>query len=142
MQRASDVLASASLLLTVVTVLFSLWYPEIKYATEVSIPEHLEDASNQRQIVSKALGARVRPLLAGTIVIAITFFPIVLWELFHSWRNVRLQGLAAITDYNPATIALTAVVAVDVYLAWILFHQRRELMTLKGRLTPNSHQSG
>lgn len=134
MPEASEVLNSASLLLTVVTVLFALWYPEMKDASMVTVPLHLEDAAHQRETVWEALAARVLPLLLGTALIALTFLPIVVAELAKSWHNVRREGLAAMTDYDPATIALTGVVALALFLAWVLFHLARQLLSLKRRL--------
>ena len=43
--NTSDLLASESLLITLLGVVFGVWYPEINAATRVEIPIHLTDAA-------------------------------------------------------------------------------------------------
>lgn len=115
--RASEALGSASLLLTTVTVLLGLWYPEIKRATELELPEHREDAGSERRQVREALYYRAFPLVIASIFLAASFLPVAVNEVILSWQNLVSNGLGrSLQDYDPTAIALLAVVALAIGL--------------------------
>jgi predicted small integral membrane protein len=136
MPRSIEVLSSASLLLTTITVMLGLWYSEIQDARSVRIPDHPEDASKELRQVETALRHRLAPLLMGALFVACAFLPIVGRELWSSWANMRANGIAAFGDYDPATVALTAVVALLLIIAWTLLLMGRDLIDIRGKLRP------
>ena len=137
MRRAAEVLDSASLLLTTVTVLFGLWYSELQASIRIKIPLHLEDAQAEQRTVRSALYGRAVPLLVATLLIGMTFVPVVIGEGIRSWRNVAESGWRAIGDYDPSAIALFGVVALSGLLSEVLRRQIAELRQLHGKLHPS-----
>lgn len=69
-----DVIATASLLLAVVAVLFSLWYAEIEKAIGVAEPEHKGAKRARRNEIKPAL-YKALPLSVVATAIAAVFLP-------------------------------------------------------------------
>lgn len=135
MIRASETLGSASLLLTTVTVLLGLWYPEIKQATSLELPEHSEDAGKERRQVREALYYRALPLMTAAVFLAASFAPVAFNEIVLSWQNIDGNGLRrAVKDYDPTALALLAVVALAIGLAILMGVFVWELRDLRRKL--------
>lgn len=134
MVRASEMLSSASLLLTTITVLFGLWRQDIDVAAEITIPSHLEDANRERRTVRDALRYRVWPLLAATSVVLVAFLPVLVAELVRSLDNVVSTRWDAFLDYDPPTVALTGVVVLLLILEATLIRRLRLLRDMQERL--------
>lgn len=136
MPPASEVLASASLLLAATSALFGLWYPGIRDAAALKVPDHLKDAKHERAAVETALG-RAGPLLLAYGIVAVTFLPVVVAEVVGSVINLTAKGWRALGDYDPSGVALTAVVGLAGWFGWILHCDRRKLRDLRSRLEVN-----
>jgi hypothetical protein len=134
MVRASEMLSSASLLLTAITVLFGLWRQDIDAAVEITVPAHLEDAGRERRTVREAVRYRVWPLLAATSVVLAAFMPVLVGELVRSVDNLFNAGWDAFADYDPPTVALGGVVVLLLILQATLIRRLRLLRDLQEKL--------
>lgn len=141
MVRASEMLSSASLLLTTITVLFGLWRQDIDAAAEITVPGHLEDAGRERRTVRDALRYRVWPLLAATSVVLVAFLPVLVGELVRSLDNVFSTRWAAFLDYDPPTVALAGVVVLLLILEATLIRRLQLLRDMQERLQLPVRQS-
>lgn len=134
MVRASEMLSSASLLLTTITVLFGLWRQDIDAAAEIAVPAHLEDAGHERRTVREAVRYRVWPLLAANSVVLAAFLPVLVAELARSVGNLSNTGWDAFADYDPPTVALGGVVALLLILETTLIRRLQLLRDMQTRL--------
>ena len=130
-----DILGAASLLLAILTVLFSLWYSDIGAALRVEIPTHLEDAGPQRRQVSEAIKTRAAPLAAGALVLLLVFIPEAIHLALHWIRHAYNHGLwHAVKSYDSVELSIVAVVlflaALTVYTVWLM----AELIKLRRQL--------
>jgi hypothetical protein len=134
MVRASEMLSSASLLLTTITVLFGLWRDDIDAAVGISVPAHLEDAGRERRTVRDAVRYRVWPLLVATSVVLAAFLPVLVAELVRSVDNLSNSGWDASADYDPPSVALGGVVVLLLILEGTLILRLRLLRDVQEKL--------
>ena len=141
MVRASEMLNSASLLLTAITVLFGLWRQDIDAAVDITVPTHLEDAGRERRTVRDAVRYRVWPLLAATSVVLAAFLPVLVAELVRSVDNLLNTGWDAFADYDPPAVALGGVVVLLLILEATLIRRLRLLRDMQENLQLPIRQS-
>jgi len=132
-----DVLSAASLLLTILAVLYSLWYSEIAAILEIRVPAHLEDASGDRRRVGNVLKTRALPLVLAAFLLTVVFLPEAVHLVVRWIRHAYNRGIwYAIRQYDPVSLALVLVVvgmgALTTYTGWLA----RRLLRLRRRLTP------
>ncbi len=110
-----DILSAASLLLTIVTVLYALWYPELSEAIKTEVPIHSQDRPGPLAYVKKILWSRAVPLFFSSLVVSIIFIPDainIVNEVFHLYKR-------NIYKYNSVKTAICVVV---VFSVGITFH--------------------
>lgn len=134
MTSTSDLLASESLLFTLIGVVFSIWYPELSRATDTRVPEHLTDADAERKFVGDALLLKALPLLSADILVVLVFLPDTMKIVVAALRELARSGLGAFRDYDAVqaalvlvTILAAALAAYTVYIAQRLHALRRAL---------------
>ena len=130
--KMSDLLAAASLLLTVLGVVYGTWYAEITSAIGTAIPTHIENRGPIRQTVRAALYAKALPLALAAIVLTALFLPDALTITLSGVRAFRAAGVNAFHEYNAVEAAFCLVVVLTGALAaYLLFFVCR----LKNKLT-------
>ena len=112
----ADLLAAASLLLTVITILYSIWYPEISEALKLPIDEHPLNNKEAHGKCRALLISKVIPLAVVATALFLINFP-------DTWHIVS-DGLAQL--HSPARAGYNAVrtafVVVEVVLAFLAVH--------------------
>lgn len=88
----SDLLAAASLLLTVLAVLYGLWYPEMAATLAIRPALHLEDSVADRRAVKRVLTQRALPLAMGSLAVTVVFTPDAARILWDSVTQIRSVG--------------------------------------------------
>jgi hypothetical protein len=112
----ADLLAAASLLLTVITILYSLWYPEISDALKLPIDEHpLNNEESHR---------KCRALLVWKIIpLSIVATALVFINLPDAWQ---IASGAAVHFHTVPPVSYSAVrtafVVVEFVLAFLAGH--------------------
>ena len=101
-----DILSAASLLLTIVTVFYALWYPELIKAIDKKVPTHREDRSGPLSEINKILLSRAIPLFLSSFVVSIIFMPDAIDIIVESIN--REDGV--IYKYNSVKMAICIVV--------------------------------
>ncbi len=105
-----DVLSAASLLLTIVTVLYALWYPELLKAISVKIPDHFEDRAAPLFEVKKVLFSRAVPLFLSSFIVSLIFVPDalnIIKEILHAEKVIYSSVKTAICVVVLFSICIT-----------------------------------
>ena len=108
---SGDLLSAASLLATVVSLLYSTWYSEIKDARNVEIP--LSDRKPITEKVRTALWFRARPLLATAILLTAILTPTFIDVLHANWNAITHSGH---WHYDPVQACFIGVFLVMILL--------------------------
>jgi hypothetical protein len=129
--KMSDLLSAASLLLTVLGVVYSTWYPEIVNAIGMAIPDHIANRGAVRQMVRAALYGKALPLALAATILTVIFLPDALTIACGALGSFRSLGRSAFREYNAVQAAFCLVVVLTAALAVYLFFL---VCRLKGRL--------
>jgi hypothetical protein len=136
----SDLLSSASLLLTIITVLYGLWSPEIKRSLDQPTPAFKAQCMKPLADIRLAIRWRALPLVLAALSVAAVFAKDALSLCARSWQSYRARGAGLTLERYDAvgtafvlivilSIALTAHLTGDLVQ---LFRKRRELNTIDG----------
>ncbi len=112
----SDLLAAASLLLTVITILYSLWYPEVSDGINCLVADQPLNNKDNYEKYRKLLLWKTIPLSAFASLI----FLINAWDAFSIVRYAIEQYHAA--SPPPYSAVRTAFVLVVIILAFLAIH--------------------
>jgi hypothetical protein len=118
MEQADRVLGAASLLGTVVALLYSLWYPSLQEAAGVS--GAADPASRRKQADSIKIVFRTRavPLAVASCLPAIVFLPVVTAVVLNGVATIAGAGIvAALQIYDAVQAAFVTVYLLTVGLA-------------------------
>jgi hypothetical protein len=131
----SDLLSAASLLLAVIAVLYGLWYPELTKALEAPVAHFPEDRTDSRALVTTALSAKSRPLVAASTAMALVFLPDAIRVALNAMRTVARLGFGAVPFYNAVQTSFALVELVLIGLAIHLIRTHLCLRTLLKKLS-------
>ena len=84
----SDTISALSSILTIVAILFGLWYPDIKHAIELKLSKHPEDNELPIKNIRSILSYKAIPLLVINFSAFIIFLPNGISILFDSVKLV------------------------------------------------------
>lgn len=130
----SDLLSSASLLLTLVALLYSLWYQEIVNAIGIFVAPRAQDRGPNRKIARSAYLTKAIPLMAATVVLTIAFAPETVKIIARSLDHFRSRGFSAIGDYDPVSASLLLVnigsAFFAAHLVWLVYKLRGTVQKL------------
>ena len=87
-----DLLASASLLLTLIGMLYSLWYPEIIYALELKVKTHSADRVQDHRGSYDIYRSRALPLAVAAVTLTSVFTPNLIRIVVASFENLATSG--------------------------------------------------
>ena len=132
----ADLLAAESLLLAILAVIYSLWYPEIAQTLDTKPQLHVEDSAGDLRHVNDIIKQRAVPLVGAGVLIALVFTPDVLRIVVAAVRHLASRGLGAIGDYDAVKTAFVLVTLLNVALSCHLAEMIKELRDLRTRLTP------
>jgi len=130
-----DLLSSASLLLTIITVLYALWNPSIKTAMNIKIPDFKSQAAQPISEVSAAIRTRAVPLAFAASTVALVFAKNAIELICDSFRSYSSLGIArTLRSYDAVGTAFVLVVILSFAIAVqlildckALFDKRKEL---------------
>jgi hypothetical protein len=127
MSEAGDLLAAGSLILTVLTVLYSIWYPNAQEKLALVLPTHYQDAVQELTEIRQALVGQTIPLFIAALAATLIFLPRAIGVLVGSVGDLANHGLAAVSDYDPIQTTFVFVVAFTGFLAWQALGLSRKL---------------
>jgi hypothetical protein len=132
----SDLLGSASLLLTLIALLYSLWYPEIIQALNIKVKSHAADRVQDHQEVRSVYVSRAIPLFVAAVALTIVFSPDVARIIVKSLHNVFSRGWLSAQDYDASSASLVLVTIAAALFSVHLFCLCAKLRTHVGKLDP------
>jgi hypothetical protein len=82
----ADLLSSGALLATVLSLFYTLWYPEIKSALDTyQWKDKVEDSKEDIDALEGIIRRRVLPLLVASLAVLLALVPDALRSMAHSW---------------------------------------------------------
>jgi hypothetical protein len=136
-----DLLGSASLLLTLIALLYSLWYPEIIQALNIKVKNHAADRVQDHEHVRSVYVSRAIPLAVAAVALTVVFAPDVVRIIVTSVINVSRKGWLSTLDYDASSTSLVLVTVGAALFSVHLFCLCRKLRTHVGKLDPRFDKS-
>jgi hypothetical protein len=118
--KMSDLLSAASLLLTVLGVVYGTWYSEIVSAIAAPVPDNAPNRGPVRQAVRAALYGKALPQALAATVLTILYLPDALTIALGGLNALRTAGSVAVHEYNAVEAAFCLVVVLTGALACYL----------------------
>ena len=115
--KMADLLSAASLLLTVLGIVFGAWYPEIVKAIEAAVDEKYDDRGAVRRTVRTALYGKALPLALAATTLTALFFPDAKTIARDAYGSFMTLGWGAFDKYDAVEAAFCLVVALAGLLA-------------------------
>jgi hypothetical protein len=134
----ADILSATTLLLTLVGLLYTAWYPHLQDALETKVPAFPEDRKRELRQVRAALRTKALPLAALCTILALAFSPVAISIATASVRQLVDDPRCFVAKYDAVSTAFFLVIAAAVFLASHLLLLVTRLTVLHGRL--RAHQ--
>lgn len=136
---SGDLLSAASLLTTVISLLYATWYAEIKDARNTQIPLH--DRDPVKKLVRAVLWLRAGPLLTAAVLLTVILAPTFVGVLRYDWNELTTPS--AHWHYDPVQgcfigvfIVMLILVALTASAAWGLSSVLKKLRAQPNRQPP------
>lgn len=129
MTDTADLLAAGSLILTVLAVLYSIWYPEVQSTLAIALPVNYDDAVPLLTQIRKVRNQQTTPLFIASLATTLIFLPKAIGVLTGAIDDLADRGLKAISDYDPIQTTFVLVVIFTGFLAWQTLQLSRSLKT-------------
>jgi hypothetical protein len=133
----SDLLSSASLLLTLIALLYGMWYQEIVQATDIIVQDQPRDRVQDHKRAKGVYLTKAMPLAVAAVVLTLVFAPDSVRILFASANHARKCGWRAIADYDAVSTSLVLVTLGSGFFASHLLSSIRKLRRKVRALNPN-----
>jgi hypothetical protein len=112
---SGDLLSAASLLATIISLLYSIWYGEIKEAQGAEIALQKADRGPAIERVRATLWYRAVPLLGSAGLLVVILLPSTIEIILSTWEACFGPGTRL--SYNPVEACFVAVYLVIIMLA-------------------------
>lgn len=123
----ADLLASASLALTALTVLFALWSADVNHARRLERKPHRGDRDPAVAEIRRTQRQKAAPLMAATVAVTLVLVPPVVEVVGSSASRVQGSGLSALKRYQAEQALFLVVWLLLVGLALVTFGSWRAL---------------
>jgi hypothetical protein len=130
----SDLLSAASLLLTIVAVIYAVWYPAIIGALDIVPEQHSEDNAGNYRRVRDIQRSKAVPLMVVTVLLTFIFIPDAVAITLSSAARYRELGVSALRHYSAVTTSFVLVTCLLGVLAIHLIHLNCQLRALLKKL--------
>ncbi|HEY5883178.1 MAG TPA: hypothetical protein VIT88_00740 [Pyrinomonadaceae bacterium] len=136
----SDLLSSASLLIAIVTVLYGVWYPEIKRGIKDIKPKRLRDCDDIAEVKGVILN-RALPLTVASVGLTLVFLKDAVILVGNS---LTLTGglRDRIMNYDAVSTAFVSVEAICLFLSLHIFLQCIRLLLNLNKLRDKENSNG
>ena|GEM_PF-1909452 len=118
--KMADLLSAATLLLTVLGVVYGTWYSEIVGAINATVDPHLANRGPVRRTVRTALYGKAFPLAVIASALTALFLPDAVTIAVNGVRALSTIGCDAFREYNAVQAAFCMVVILTGALAGYL----------------------
>lgn len=115
-----DVLSSASLLLAVVALLYTIWQPDIQKVKDFDDERHYPDIEKNHEKLKQVLLRQAIPLTTGASLMAIIFLPEFINLIISSFQIMIAVGLLnSLLTYD---VILAAFLIVEIGFLFLMAH--------------------
>lgn len=130
-------LSSASLLLTIVTILYSIWYQEINNGKNISPELHQEDNKSKFEKVQIIFWQRAFILVLITSILSLILLPDVIMIISNSLKIYGSSNYSFLGNYNSAITTFCLIEVVLFIFCGIFIKDLYVLHEKKKTLDPN-----
>lgn len=134
----SDKLSAASLLLTAVAIIYSLWYPEISRVLKLVPKPHKADNRADFKDVGGIFITRSLPLFLISVVLVVIFAPDSIQILRETFQILSSAESRSQSHYDAVTACFLAVTALILLFTVHLAVLSVRLAALRHRLNPDA----
>jgi hypothetical protein len=136
--QASDLLAAGTLILAVLAVLYSIWYPNVQAKLALTLPLQYEDARPALAEINHVRTQQTRPLFLASLAATLMFLPKAVGVVRGAVEDIVDHGLHAISDYEPIEATFVFVVVFTAFLAVQVLGLSKQLRTKHGERKPGT----
>lgn len=130
-----DLLSAASLLLTIITVLYGLWNPTIRTTLDKKEPDFKVQTAKPLEEIRSVIWKQAIPLALAAYTIALVFAKDAISLCLRSWESYRTNGFRpTIANYDAVGTAFVLVVLLSLALAFQLTRDCRKLFLKRRKL--------
>lgn len=105
MDKPPDLLAAASLLVTCITILYSIWYQDIRNAITIKSEDHKADNEKKFATLNSVLFHQAIPLTSAAILLTLIFLPVA-WNIISGILDYWRQRRFSFSDYSAVEASL------------------------------------
>jgi hypothetical protein len=134
----SDLLSSASLLLTLIALLYGMWYQEIVAAIDTFVDDQPADRKPGYDRARGVYLTKAMPLAVAAVILTLVFTPETIKVMIGSLEHARADGWRAIYDYDAVSTSLILVTLGSGFFAGHLVWSVSELTKKIGKLNPKA----
>jgi hypothetical protein len=118
----ADILSSATLLLTLIGLIYSVWYPELMEVLEIKVPEYREDRKKPLRKVRSAFTTKALPLAIFSTLLTLAFTPIAISVVRISIRTFLEDPWSYMSKYDPvSTVFFLVIVGTAIFAVHLIF---------------------
>ena len=116
----ADILSSASLILAVIALLFTIWQPDIQKAKDFDDERHYPDIEKDHEKLKQVLWRQAIPLATGASLMAVIFLPEFINRIVTSFQIIVVMGLLnSLATYD---VMLAAFLIVEIGFLFLMAH--------------------
>lgn len=116
----ADILSSASLILAVIALLFTIWQPDIQKAKDFDEESHYPDIKKNHEKLKQVLWGQAIPLAVGASLMMIIFLPESVNLIISSINIIVAMGFVnSLSTYN---VILAAFLIVEIGFLFLMIH--------------------
>lgn len=123
----TEVVGAVALLLAGISMLYGVWYVEIRRSMNLRKAPQVEDRRDEIEEMTAVLWRRAVPLLVASVAFTLIVLPEAIRIVVLSWQNWCDKGWAAARDYDAAQSALLGILLFAVGLGYVLLHDCKGL---------------
>lgn len=120
----NDPISALSSILTIVAILFGLWYPDIRAAIDLKLSNHSDDNKPLERTIKNAMNYKAYPLLIINVITLLIFLPDGVKILYDSFQ-LALSGTPYVYDSSRAAFIVMLLLLAG--LSIILTNDKKKL---------------
>ncbi|MGP9809010.1 hypothetical protein ACT3TQ_13225 [Halomonas sp. AOP12-C2-37] len=128
----AQLLSSASLILAVVGVFYSLWHSEIERALGTNMPSHMADRKAPISAIKNVLNYKAYPLAGMSLILFLIYLPVLISIIIKS-LHVFFERFEAghLPAYDPSKASLLLVI---ILMAALAFYSSKSALQLRRKI--------
>lgn len=130
-----SLLTASSILLGILTALFGLFYPDIKYVLNIVPKRHKADNKQEYDKSKKIVSSKYIPLLLGSLIISLLFSPELYRQIRESIIVIKNYGITN-TYYDTLIASFIVVCCIMLFIAIVMIRTGFKLKTKIEKLKP------